>query len=64
MTRKHIKTLTVDELLYHLFEMQRDYKVYKISLKSARYIIDELGARGVIVRPDELYERWVKVYTA
>lgn len=64
MTRVRAKALTNDELIARLCSMMRDYKTFKISMKSAKYIIDELGARGVINYPEELYERWVKVYTA
>lgn len=58
MTKKAVKAMTNEDLIYTLSELMLDYYAPKSTPKNASLICKELQSRGVIEDSDILYEKW------
>lgn len=62
MKKSEIKTATNENLILYLAIAMSNSRAYKGTIKSAKWICEELANRNVVDDPISLFNRWSKVY--
>lgn len=62
MKKSEIKTATNENLIMYLARAMSNYRVYKGTIKSAKWICEELANRKVVDDPVSLFTQWSKAY--